>query len=75
MKLPLTLFALSLVSFFPEIAQEFSDRLAFLMPAHRLLLPAASWLARYEAVGALSLASGAFLVYKRLNRRHEKKLL
>lgn len=77
MKLPLalTLVTLGLVSFFPETATAVGDRLAFLMPAHRLLLPAASWLARYEWVGALCLAGGLSLVYKRLNRRPVKKLL
>ena len=75
MKLPLTLFVLGVVSLFPQTATALSDRLAFVVPAHHVLLPAASYLARYEWVGALSLGVGLFLAYKRLTHRPEKKLL
>jgi hypothetical protein len=74
-KLPLTLFGLSLVSFYPEIAAMLSDRLAIVGPAHRILLPAASWLARYEWLGALCLLGGVYLAHKRMSQRHRKKLL
>jgi hypothetical protein len=75
LKLPLTLFALGIVSFFPETATALSDRLAIIGPAHRILVPAASWLARYEWLGAICLLGGAYIVYKRLNERPQKKLL
>ena len=75
MKLPLALFVLALVSFMPETATAVSDRLAFVAPAHRILLPAASLLARSEWIGALCLTGGIYLVYKRVTERHQKKLL
>jgi hypothetical protein len=74
-KLPLTLLALGVVSLFPQTATALSDRLAFVVSAHQVLLPAASWLARYEWVGVLSLGGGLYLAYKRLTHKHEKKLL
>ena len=75
MKLPLTLFALGVVSLFPQTATALSDRLAFVVPAHHVLLPAASWLARYEWVGVLFVSGALLLAYKRLTQKHEKKLL
>jgi hypothetical protein len=74
-KLPLALFVIALVSFVPETATALGDRLAFVAPANRVLVPAASWLARYEWVGALCFVAGAYLAYRRLTYRHEKKLL
>lgn len=69
------LFALGIVSFFPETATALSDRLAVVAPVHGILVPAASWLARYEWLGALCLTGGVYLVYKRQTQRHEKKVL
>jgi hypothetical protein len=74
-KLPLALFVLAFVSFFPQSTTALGDRLAFVGPAHQILAPAASWLARYDWIGALCLVSGIWLVYRRLTDRHEKKLL
>ena len=72
MKLPLMLVALGLVSFFPETAVDFAVRL-FIPTAP--IVHATSWLARYEVVGVLLMASGAALVWKRFGRAPEKKLL
>ena len=69
------LLVLGFVSFFPETATALSDQLAIVGPVRSVLVPAASWLARYEWLGALCLIGGLFLVYKRVTQRHEKKLL
>jgi hypothetical protein len=72
---PLLLLALGVVSFFPEAATDLSDRLAFVPFARHVLTPAASWMARYEWIGAMCLAGGLFLISRRVTRRPAKKPL